>query len=260
MRAITTTTTPSDDEDTGPSSPKCLAFLASVTSEGEKQEFSDSHSDEGSDDDFEDLQTAYDKLLEECLKLEKDNSKLKVKVKFLEKELNDLKIDREFLEHAKKDKIELFEKTKQIDFEKNDLLGLVDSLKKSNLEYEDIVKGFEVQIANLTHELEEATNIKFGLENSSKKLGKMLLNQKGGNNKEGLGFSNFDDKIQTKSVFVKATSSKTSFVEPENSKSSASHDKNPQVVFMPIRSIGRNSASIRWRTVQSLGHRCAAFQ
>ena len=103
-----------------------LALTASIVLEDENlsprssPKSSGSHSDEEDDDDLVDLQTAYDKLLDECILIEKDNAKLKVKVRVFEKELNDLKSD----------KMDLFAKTKKLEFEKSEALSLVDLLKK----------------------------------------------------------------------------------------------------------------------------------
>ena len=95
------------------------------------------------EEDIFNLRKAYDAFLRECQKLFVVNSKLASKANFFEKELNDLKLDRASFEESKVEKIEFLKKTKQLEKEKSDLTGSVDSLKKSNLDYEKKFKDFE---------------------------------------------------------------------------------------------------------------------
>src|SRR3984885_11838930 len=180
------------------------------------------------DESFHDIHEAYDQLLEECVKSTKLNRKLLSKNKSLEKYLNALKIDRDCFEQLRNDNTSLCEKAKKLENEKIDLLGLVDVLKSENLKFEDTIQNLEKQVANLTQKLEDALCVKVRLDDSSKKLEKMLLNPKSGNNKEGLGFSAFNSKIQTKAIFVKAANSVSSSIEQGSQSSKASKGKDPQ--------------------------------
>lgn len=70
--------------------------------------------------------------------------------------------------------------------EKTKILGMVDSMKKSNLEYEDKIRVFEKQVLDLTQQRDNALIVKVRLEVSSLKLENMFSSHKSGNNKEGL--------------------------------------------------------------------------
>ena len=205
-----------------------LALAASVSLEGENKTFSDndSHSDE--EEDFSDLQSAYDALLKECEKLYVENSKLASKSQFFEKELNVLKLERASFEESKAEKIDLLKRISVFEDQKTKFIAIIDSLKKDHLEYEEKIKRLEGYIFELTQKLENSLSIKVGLEDSSKKLENMLLNQKSSNNKEGLGFSNFDPQKTTKPVFVKATTQKSSFDGASTSKSKVFIERTPQ--------------------------------
>lgn len=53
----------------------------------------------------------------------------------------------------------------------------------------DEINEFEKQVLDLTQQHDNALNVKVGLEASSMTLENMLLGQKSGNNKDGLGYS-----------------------------------------------------------------------
>lgn len=83
---------------------------------------------------------------------------------------------------------------KQFEVKKTEILGMVDYLKKSNLEYKDKIREFENKVLDLTQQCHNALTVKVRLEVSSMKLENMLSSQKNGNNKEGHGYSHVNDK------------------------------------------------------------------
>ena len=93
---------------------------------------------------------------------------------------------------------------KQLESKKEEILGMVSSLKTSNLEYEDKNIELEKKVLDLIQERDNALTVKVGLEDSSMKLGKMLSNSRSSNNKTRLGFSNKNIKTPIKLVFVRA--------------------------------------------------------
>ena len=52
---------------------------------------------------------------------------------------------------------------KQFEREKTKILGMINSLKKLNLEYEDKFKDFEKQVLDLTQQRDNALTVKIGL-------------------------------------------------------------------------------------------------
>ena len=95
------------------------------------------------EEDFPNLRTAYEALLEEWISFIVITQNLRPNAIFFENELNVLKVDQTNFNESKAKKIKLLKKIRQLKDDKLKFIGLIDSLKAANLENEKIVKNFK---------------------------------------------------------------------------------------------------------------------
>lgn len=100
----------------------------------------------GDVEDFLDLQTIYDSLCVKSAMLLDLSNRLVKKVKCYEKEFNELKPDQQLIEESKVQKLVPMKANKQLEVDKTKILGMVGSLTKLNLEYEDKIREFEKKV------------------------------------------------------------------------------------------------------------------
>ena len=72
-------------------------------------------------------------------------------------------MDKASFKNSKAEKIDFLKKNRQLEIEKEKIVGLIDYLKAASLENEERIKWLEGRICDLTKQLENALTVKFGL-------------------------------------------------------------------------------------------------
>jgi hypothetical protein len=167
----------------------------------------DGNESENDEVDVSELQNAFQELFEESIKLKKANLKLEASLKERVKVINESAL----IEDLRTRERALREKLEYIEGERDSLKGLMETLKKELLAFEERNILLESNILELQNKLKDSSNVKFDLECRSEKLDKILGTVQIKNDMCGLGFNSCNESTNKVKTTVLGESTRKDF-------------------------------------------------